>query len=153
MRAVTSPAMSAYVVYEAVITDAEQYERYKALAAPSVAAAGGRYLARGGEVETFEGTTPARVVVLEFPTLEAAREWYRGEQYTAARALREAACDAADVRGRRHGLKPAPGGSRAARATLRLRSACRVGVRVAREGCRASVSRLGLHGDLALCSR
>jgi uncharacterized protein (DUF1330 family) len=94
IRAVTSPAMSAYVVYEAVITDAEQYERYKALAAPSVAAAGGRYLARGGEVETFEGATPARVVVLEFPTLEAAREWYRGEQYTAARALREAACDA-----------------------------------------------------------
>jgi uncharacterized protein (DUF1330 family) len=45
-------------------------------------------------VETFEGATPARVVVLEFPTLEAASEWYRGEQYTAARALREAACNA-----------------------------------------------------------
>jgi uncharacterized protein (DUF1330 family) len=87
-------SMSAYVVYEAVITDAEQYERYKALAAPSVAAAGGRYLVRGGEVETFEGATPARVVVLEFPTLAAAREWYRGEQYTAARALRDAACEA-----------------------------------------------------------
>jgi len=86
--------MSAYVVYEAVITDAEQYERYKALADPSVAAAGGRYLVRGGEVETFEGATPARVVVLEFPTLAAAREWYRGEQYTAARALRDAACEA-----------------------------------------------------------
>jgi uncharacterized protein (DUF1330 family) len=86
--------MSAYVVYEAVITDADQYERYKELAAPSVAAAGGRYLARGGAVETFEGPTPARVVVLEFPTLDAATAWYRGEQYTAARALREAACDA-----------------------------------------------------------
>src|SRR5215831_12838806 len=54
--------MSAYVVYEAVITDADQYERYKELAAPSVAAAGGRYLVRGGAVETFEGATPARVV-------------------------------------------------------------------------------------------
>ena len=86
--------MSAYVVYEAVITDTDQYERYKELAAPSVAAAGGRYLVRGGAVETFEGATPARVVVLEFPTREAATAWYHGEQYTAARALREAACDA-----------------------------------------------------------
>jgi uncharacterized protein (DUF1330 family) len=86
--------VSAYVVYEAVITDPEQYERYKAVAAPSVAAAGGRYLARGGEVESFEGDTPARVVVLEFPTLDAASAWYHGEQYGAARALREAACEA-----------------------------------------------------------
>ena len=86
--------MSAYVVVEVVITDVEQYERYKAAAAPSVAAAGGRYLARGGEVESFEGGAPARVVVLEFPTLDAARAWYHGEQYSAARALREAACDA-----------------------------------------------------------
>jgi uncharacterized protein (DUF1330 family) len=86
--------VSAYVVVEVVVTDAEQYERYKAAAAPSVAAAGGRYLARGGEVESFEGGAPARVVVLEFPTLDAARAWYHGEQYTAARALREAACDA-----------------------------------------------------------
>jgi uncharacterized protein (DUF1330 family) len=86
--------VSAYVVVEVVITDVEQYERYKAAAAPSVAAAGGRYLARGGEVESFEGGAPARVVVLEFPTLDAARAWYHGEQYSAARALREAACDA-----------------------------------------------------------
>jgi uncharacterized protein (DUF1330 family) len=86
--------MSAYVIYEAVITDPEQYERYKTQAAASVEAAGGRYLARGGEVESFEGDAPARVVVLEFPTFAAASAWYRGEQYTAARALREAACDA-----------------------------------------------------------
>jgi len=86
--------MSAYVIVQVSVEDAAAYERYKALAAPSVAAAGGRYLVRGGEVETFEGVTPARVVVLEFPTLAAAREWYRGEQYTAARALRDAACEA-----------------------------------------------------------
>jgi len=92
--AVASCAVSAYVIYETVITDPEQYERYKPQAAASVEAAGGRYLARGGEVETFEGDPPARVVVLEFPTFEAAHAWYHGEQYTAARALREAACDA-----------------------------------------------------------
>ena len=86
--------MPGYVIAMLDVFDAAAYERYKAAAPPTIAAAGGRYLARGGEVETFEGATPARVVVLEFPTLEAAREWYRGEQYTAARALRDAACDA-----------------------------------------------------------
>jgi uncharacterized protein (DUF1330 family) len=86
--------MTAYVIYEATITDAAQYELYKAAAAPSVAAAGGRYIARGGDVESFEGAAPARVVVLEFPDLATATAWYRSEQYTEARALRERACDA-----------------------------------------------------------
>jgi uncharacterized protein (DUF1330 family) len=86
--------MSAYVIYEATITDAAEYERYKADAGPSVIAAGGRYLARGGEVESFEGTSPARVVVLEFPNLATARAWYHGDRYAEARKLRERACDA-----------------------------------------------------------
>jgi uncharacterized protein (DUF1330 family) len=86
--------VTAYVVYEAVVTDAAQYERYKTAAAPSVAAAGGRYIARGGDVESFEGAEPARVVIIEFPDLPAAIAWYRGEQYTEARALRGRACDA-----------------------------------------------------------
>ena len=51
--------MSAYVVFEAVVTDPGQYERYKELAAPSVAAAGGRFIVRGGEVTAFEGDEPA----------------------------------------------------------------------------------------------
>jgi uncharacterized protein (DUF1330 family) len=86
--------MTAYVIYEATITDAAQYELYKAAAAPSVAAAGGRYIARGGDVESFEGVAPARVVVLEFPDLATATAWYRSEEYAEARALRERACDA-----------------------------------------------------------
>ena len=86
--------MTAYVIYEAMITDAAQYELYKTAAAASVTAAGGRYIARGGEVESFEGVAPARVVLLEFPDLATATAWYRGDQYTEARALRERACDA-----------------------------------------------------------
>lgn len=86
--------MTAYVIYEAVITDAAQYEVYKQAAAASVTAAGGRYVARGGEVESFEGAAPARVAILEFPDFAAATAWYRGEQYTEARVLRERACDA-----------------------------------------------------------
>jgi uncharacterized protein (DUF1330 family) len=86
--------MTAYVIYEAVVTDPEQYEHYKTRAAAAVAAAGGRYIARGGGVESFEGDEPARVVILEFPTFEAATAWYRSEDYTEAKALREAACEA-----------------------------------------------------------
>lgn len=86
--------MTAYVIYEAAVTDAEQYERYKTAAAATVAAAGGRYIARGGEVESFEGAPPARVVILEFRDLASATAWYHGEQYTEAKSLRERACDA-----------------------------------------------------------
>jgi uncharacterized protein (DUF1330 family) len=86
--------VSAYVIYEATITDADEYERYKTAAARAVAAAGGRYLARGGEVESFEGAAPARVVLLEFPDFATATAWYQGEQYAEARSLREHACTA-----------------------------------------------------------
>jgi uncharacterized protein (DUF1330 family) len=86
--------MTAYVIYEAVVTDPEQYERYKTHAAASVAAAGGRYIARGGEIESFEGAPPARIVILEFPSFDAATAWYRGEEYTQAKSLRATAGDA-----------------------------------------------------------
>ena len=87
--------MAAYVIYQGVVTDPERYERYKAQAAPSIEAAGGRYLVRGGAVEVMEGDAPAgRVVVLEFPTMQAAVDWYHGVGYSAARALREGAAEA-----------------------------------------------------------
>ena len=86
--------MTAYVIYEADITDPEQYEQYKTRAAPSVTAAGGRYIARGGTVESFEGAAPARVVVLEFPTFDAATAWYHSDEYAEAKSLRAAAATA-----------------------------------------------------------
>ena len=87
--------MSAYVVFEIEVTDPERYESYKALSGPAVAAAGGRYLARGGRTAALEGAPPpSRSVVIEFDSLEAAVAWYEGEAYTAARALREGAATA-----------------------------------------------------------
>ncbi len=59
------------------ITDPVRYEEYKKLAAPTIAAFGGRYLVRGGAVTALEGgRTPGRLVVLEFPTAARAREWW-----------------------------------------------------------------------------
>ena len=81
--------MPAYVIAMLDVTDPAAYERYKATAPPTIAAAGGRYLTRGGELGALEGVHDGRrVVLLEFPTMEAARGWYDGHAYRAARELR-----------------------------------------------------------------
>ena len=84
--------MAAYVIVETEVTDPEGYERYKAASPGAVAAAGGRYLARGGELDVLEGDwRPPRLVILEFEDLAAARRWYDSERYREARRLREGA--------------------------------------------------------------
>ncbi len=83
--------MPAYVVLDIDVTDPEVYARYKELGPSAVAAYGGRYLARGGRVESLEGSwRPARFVMLEFPTLEAGRAWWASAEYAEAKALRHA---------------------------------------------------------------
>ena len=84
--------MPAYVIVETNVTDHEQYARYRDAAPASIAAHGGRYIVRGGELAIFEGDwSPSRVVVLEFPDLETAKRWATSEEYGAARKLREGA--------------------------------------------------------------
>lgn len=84
--------MAAYVIYQGEVLDAERYDEYKTKAAASIIAAGGRYLVRGGDVEVLEGEAPSgRTVVLEFPTLQAALDWYRSDEYTEIRQIREGA--------------------------------------------------------------
>lgn len=87
--------MPAYVIAEVTVRDEATYARYRELAPPSIYAYGGKYLARGGTTETLTGTwRPTRVVILEFPTLERAREWWNSPEYAAAKTLREASADA-----------------------------------------------------------
>jgi uncharacterized protein (DUF1330 family) len=84
--------MPAYVIVETDITDPERYERYKAASPGAVAAAGGRFVVRGGELAVLEGDwQPSRLVVLEFEDLAAAQRWYDSERYREARKLREGA--------------------------------------------------------------
>ena len=62
--------MPAYVIVETNITDSERYEQYRAAASAAIAACGGRYLARGGELAVLESDgQPSRLVVLEFEDL------------------------------------------------------------------------------------
>jgi uncharacterized protein (DUF1330 family) len=84
--------MPAYLIANVRVHDPERYRDYAALAGASVAAHGGRYLARGGETDELEGDWgPERVVVLEFPSLQAARAWYASPAYAEAKAIRQAA--------------------------------------------------------------
>jgi uncharacterized protein (DUF1330 family) len=84
--------MPAYVIIDIHVHDTEKFEEYKKKAPPSIAAYDGKYLVRGGAVETLDGTwVPQRIVILEFPTMDRAREWYNCEQYAEAIKLRHAA--------------------------------------------------------------
>jgi uncharacterized protein (DUF1330 family) len=87
-----SPAMPAYVIVETDITDAERYEQYKAASPGAIAAGGGRFVARGGELAVLEGDwQPSRLVVLEFEDLATAKRWYHSDVYQQAKKLREGA--------------------------------------------------------------
>jgi uncharacterized protein (DUF1330 family) len=84
--------MPAYVIIETDIHDPEQYERYKAASPAAVAGGGGRFLARGGELAVLEGDwDPTRIVVLEFPDLDAAKRWYESPGYQEVKQLRDGA--------------------------------------------------------------
>jgi uncharacterized protein (DUF1330 family) len=86
----------AYVVAEITITDPQSYEEYRKLVLPTVLAFGGQFLVRGGTRIQCEGVDDAhhdqmRTVILEFPSLSQAREWYDSPAYKEAKALRQAA--------------------------------------------------------------
>jgi uncharacterized protein (DUF1330 family) len=82
--------MSAYVIVEIDVTDPEGYEEYKAPAAATVVASGGRYLVRGGKTEVLEGDwQPKRIVVLQFDSVEQAKAWYDSEEYHPLKAVRQ----------------------------------------------------------------
>ncbi len=87
--------MPAYLVARIRVTDPEKYRDYMALSPAAIEKHGGRFLARGGEVVTLEGEPEERrVVIVEFPSLEAARAFYDSPEYREARAAREGAAEA-----------------------------------------------------------
>lgn len=82
--------MAAYVIVEVDVTDPEGYEEYKAPAAATVMASGGRYLVRGGKTQVLEGDwQPTRLVVLQFDSMEQAKAWYNSEEYEPIKGIRQ----------------------------------------------------------------
>lgn len=72
-----------YIIGRIDVTDAEEYGRYVAETPGAAAAFGGRFVVRGGRCEQLEGEGRARQVVMEFPSYEAARDFYRSGRYQA----------------------------------------------------------------------
>jgi uncharacterized protein (DUF1330 family) len=87
--------VSAWVVVDTKITNQEAYEEYKTLAGPMVAKYGGTYRARGGELDVVEDDlwSPTRMVIVEFPDIEAARLFAYSDDYAPIAAIRHANAD------------------------------------------------------------
>jgi uncharacterized protein (DUF1330 family) len=84
--------MAAYLVAQVRIHDPETYQGYRDAVPPLVDRFGGRFRARGGELEVLEGEWPLpRLVIIEFPSRDAARLFYDSPEYQKILPLRQRA--------------------------------------------------------------
>jgi uncharacterized protein (DUF1330 family) len=84
--------MAAYVISDVEFLDSELVARYRTLALSSIAKFGGRYLVRGGPIVPVEGGwTPQNIIIVEFPSMARAREWYGSPEYADALEIRDRA--------------------------------------------------------------
>ncbi|WP_153503618.1 DUF1330 domain-containing protein [Cumulibacter manganitolerans] len=83
-----------YWIARVDVSDESKYQQYVAANAAAFAKYGARFLVRGGDHDTVEGTGRARNVVIEFPSYEQALECYHSPEYQYAKSLRAGAGDA-----------------------------------------------------------
>lgn len=87
--------MPGYIIARVQVHDWDRYREYTKLTPAAIARFGGKFIVRGGTLETLEGAPEtARLVVIEFPSLEQAKAFYRSEEYGRARKVREGAATA-----------------------------------------------------------
>ena len=83
--------MAAYAIVDLHIYDIARYLEYQQALNPLLSAASARYLARGGEFEVLAGhMQPERLLLIEFPSMDTLREFYRSEQVRKLEPLLEA---------------------------------------------------------------
>ncbi len=82
--------MSAFLIVDTKIKNADAYEEYKKLAKPIAEKYGGVYRARGGEMDVRETDlwTPTRMVIIEFPDMNSARAYLNSEEYAPVKPMR-----------------------------------------------------------------
>ena len=84
--------MAAYVIAEIDITDPAGYEEYRSQVPGVITKYGGKYIVRGGKVESMEGGwQPKRLAVVEFPSMDQAQKFYRSAEYAPLIKLRQKA--------------------------------------------------------------
>jgi uncharacterized protein (DUF1330 family) len=83
---------SAYIIANVTVTNPEQYEEYKKLSSIAMKAHGAEVCVRGGKIEVIEGDwSPTRLVILKFPSMDAAKAFNDSVEYAAARKSRQGA--------------------------------------------------------------
>lgn len=81
--------MAAYVIVDLEVTDPAGYEEYRRALGPTLERYGARTVIRSPNVEVLEGEwRPHQVVVLEFDSVDGARQWWESEEYAAIKSLR-----------------------------------------------------------------
>lgn len=84
--------MKAYIIAMVNVEDPETYSTYTAQTPATIAAHGGKFIARAGQAETLEGEAKShRLVILEFPSREAATNWYNSPEYQRLKKIRQQA--------------------------------------------------------------
>ena len=82
--------MSAYLIARVSVTDWDKYQQYMKVTPGIIAKYGGKFIVRGGQTVTLEGPAEKwRIVVVEFPDLEKAKEFYYSQDYAEAKKFRE----------------------------------------------------------------
>lgn len=81
--------MSAFMLVTARISDPAAFRAYAEAAASLVTAFGGRYRVLGSVAEALEGDAPeGKMVISEWPSMEAARRFWNSPEYRQAKQLR-----------------------------------------------------------------
>lgn len=84
--------MPAYIIADLSIHDQTEIEEYRRLVPSTITAMGGKFIVRGGQTTPLEGDwNPERIVVVEFPSVEKAKEWWNSELYSKAKSIRQRA--------------------------------------------------------------
>jgi uncharacterized protein (DUF1330 family) len=85
---------SAYIIANVVVTNKEQYEDYKRWSTAAMKAHNVELCVRGGAIEVLEGDwSPERIVIMKFPSMDAARAYAASPEYSKARDARQGAAD------------------------------------------------------------
>jgi uncharacterized protein (DUF1330 family) len=86
--------MPAYMIVQLKVTNEAKFAAYRTAVPSVVETFGGRYLVRGGTVEVLEGSHDGRrVVVFEFPSVEAIKRFWNSADYAKVKPLRENAAE------------------------------------------------------------
>ena len=86
--------MAAYLLAKVEVTDWDRYKEYTKKTPGAIAQYGGKFLIRAGDMVTLEGPDETRrVVLIEFPSFEKAKEFYHSQEYQEAKKLREGAAN------------------------------------------------------------